>query len=85
MIKGIGLAGADPTSAKIISDLRKVTSYNGDGILPINVDFATNFGTGNPISCEWYMQAQAKGFVAESKTPGCEKAIPGSTSKTAPG
>jgi branched-chain amino acid transport system substrate-binding protein len=84
MIKGIGLAGSSPTSAQVISQLRKVTSYNGSGILPINVDFATNFGTGNPVTCTWYMQAKPKGFVPASKAPDCGKVIPGSSSKTPP-
>jgi branched-chain amino acid transport system substrate-binding protein len=83
MIKGIGLAGTSPTPAKVISNLRKVTNYNGDGILPININFTNNFGVGNPIGCAWNMQAQKKGFVAQSKTPACFPVIPGSSSKTA--
>jgi len=84
MLKGIGLAGPNPTSATIITDLRKVTTYNGNGLLPINVNFTTNFGKGNPIACGWNMKAEPKGFVADSKTPLCLPNIPGSTSKTAP-
>ena len=84
MIKGIGLAGSSPSPAKVISQLRKVTSYNGNGLLPINVDYATNFGTGNPVTCAWYLQAKPKGFVPGSKAPICGKTIPGSTSKTPP-
>jgi branched-chain amino acid transport system substrate-binding protein len=84
MLKGIGLASPNPTSAKIITDLRKVTSYNGEGLLPINVNFTTNFGKGNPIACGWNMKAEEKGFVAASTAPQCYPNIPGSTSKTAP-
>lgn len=84
MIKGIQLAGANPTSSKVIKALRNVTSYNGDGLLPVPVDFKTDFGKGPSESCGWFMQAQPKGFVAVSNTPLCSPYVPGSTSKTAP-
>ena len=84
MLKGIGLAGAHPTSRAIIEDLRKVTSYNGNGILPINVNYTNNFGVGNPTECAWYLKAEQKGFVPVTKAPSCDAVIKGSTSKTAP-
>ncbi|HXY28356.1 MAG TPA: ABC transporter substrate-binding protein, partial [Acidimicrobiales bacterium] len=37
MLKGIGLAGANPTSAAVIHDLRNVKSYDGDGLLPQSI------------------------------------------------
>jgi branched-chain amino acid transport system substrate-binding protein len=82
MIRGIELAGKDPTSAKVIKALRRVTSYNGNGILPVSLNFKTDFGKGNPETCSWYMKAESKGFVAASATTSCASIVPGSTSKT---
>ena len=41
MIKGIQLAGKNPTSANIITALRKVKFYNGNGILPVPITTRT--------------------------------------------
>jgi len=84
MIKGIGLAGAKPTSAKVIKALRNVTSYNGNGILPVSYNYKTNFGKVGSTTCQWFMLAKPKGFVAVSKTPTCSAYAPGTTAKTAP-
>jgi len=35
MIKGLTLAGPNPTQATVIKDLRGVKSYNGNGLLPL--------------------------------------------------
>ena len=82
MIKGIELAGTHPTSAKVIKALRGVTSYNGNGILAVSLNFKTDFGKGSPVACAWYMKAEPKGFVAASATPSCSGFVPGSTSTT---
>jgi branched-chain amino acid transport system substrate-binding protein len=84
MIKGLQLAGKNPTSAGVIKALHTVKSYNGNGILPIPVNYATGFGTAAPIACGWYMQAQKSGFVANSVQPTCGKTIAGSSSLSYP-
>jgi branched-chain amino acid transport system substrate-binding protein len=84
MIKGLQLAGKNPTSAGVISALHTVKSYTGNGILPLPVNYATGFGKAAPIACGWYMQAQKNGFVAESTQPLCGKTISGSTSLSYP-
>jgi branched-chain amino acid transport system substrate-binding protein len=85
MLKGIELAGASPTSAKVIKALHGVTSYNADGILPISYNYSlANFGKGQSKVCEWFMEAKPKGFSPVSATPMCGTFAPGSTSKTAP-
>jgi branched-chain amino acid transport system substrate-binding protein len=80
MIKGIQLAGKNPTSAKVITSLRNVKSYNGNGILPVSINYTNSFGKAPPIACLWYMQAQKNGFVANSTQPTCGKTIPGTSS-----
>jgi branched-chain amino acid transport system substrate-binding protein len=44
MIKGLQVAGPNPTRAGFIKNLRKVSAYNADGILPTTVSFQ-HFGT----------------------------------------
>ncbi len=80
MIKGLQLAGKNPTSAGVITALRGVKSYNGNGILPVSINYSTDFGKAAPISCGWYMQAQKNGFVANSTQPTCGKTLSGTTS-----
>lgn len=77
MIKGIQLAGNDPTPAKVIKALRGVKAYNGGGILPISIDYATIFGHDPPRACDWFLQAKKQGFVAATTKPICGTDIPG--------
>ena len=44
MIKGLQLAGTNPTRAGVIKALRGVKSYNANGLLPQSLDYATDFG-----------------------------------------
>lgn len=77
MIKGLELAGSNPTPAKVVHALRGVKSYNGGGILPISLDYATDFGHDPKVSCDWFLQATKKGFVAATTKPICGSDIPG--------
>ena len=78
MIKGLELAGKSPTSADVIKVLRQVKSYNGNGLLPATIDFATIFGHNLPESCGWYMKAEKNGFVATTTAPVCAGYLPNS-------
>ena len=78
MIKGIQLAGKNPTPAAIIKDLRQVKNYSANGILPYNINYSTIFGHNPSKSCGWYMEAKKNGFVATSKAPVCSSYIPNS-------
>jgi branched-chain amino acid transport system substrate-binding protein len=80
MIKGLQLAGKNPTSASVITALRTVKAYTGNGLLPVPINYATGFGKASPIACGWYMQAQKNGFVASSTQPICGKNLAGTTS-----
>jgi branched-chain amino acid transport system substrate-binding protein len=79
MIKGLQLAGDNPTRANVIKDLRNLKSYNGNGLLPSSIDYSTIFGHDLPEACGWYLQAQAKGFVPVSTQPVCGHDLPGTT------
>ncbi|HEX4218272.1 MAG TPA: ABC transporter substrate-binding protein [Acidimicrobiales bacterium] len=79
MIKGLQLAGKNPTSAGIITSLRNLKSYDGNGILPKPINYSTIFGHDEPLYCGWYLQAKSKGFVPLSSQPTCGKDLPGTT------
>jgi branched-chain amino acid transport system substrate-binding protein len=79
MIKGLQLAGKNPTQAGVIHALRGLKSYNGNGLLPQTIDYSTVFGHDLPQTCEWYMIAKPNGFVPASSSTFCGKDIPGTT------
>ncbi len=79
MIKGLEMAGANPTRAAVIKDLRSVKSYNDSGMLPQSIDYATIFGHDLPKQCTWIMQAGKNGFTPVSSQPFCGTDIPGTS------
>jgi branched-chain amino acid transport system substrate-binding protein len=79
MLKGIGLAGANPTSTQVIHSLRGIKSYDAGGLLGQSTDYSTNFGHDPVRSCLWYLQAEKKGFVPVSTKPWCGHDISGTS------
>jgi branched-chain amino acid transport system substrate-binding protein len=79
MIKGLQLAGANPTRAAVIKDLRGVKSYDANGLLPNPINYSTIFGHDLPQQCTWVMQAEKTGFVAVSSKPFCGTDLPGTS------
>ena len=71
-IKGLKVAGKCPTRASFISNLRKVTSYDGAGMLPGKVSFVPKgiMPNGNPITCNWFTTAKGTELVPDAK-PTC--------------
>src|SRR6202023_2609925 len=55
MIKGMQLAGKNPTQAGVIQALRNLKSYNGNGILGETINYSTIFGHDLTQICGWYM------------------------------
>ncbi len=79
MIKGLQLAGPNPTQAAVIKDLRGLKSYNANGLLPNPINYSTIFGHDAAQTCSWVMQAQKTGFVAVSSKPVCGTDLPGTS------
>jgi branched-chain amino acid transport system substrate-binding protein len=79
MIQGLEHAGKNPTHASVISALRSIKSYNGNGLLAQSINYSTIFGHDLPKACVWYMLAQKNGFVPVSTSPLCGTDIPGTT------
>jgi branched-chain amino acid transport system substrate-binding protein len=83
MIKGLEMAGPNPTRAAVNKDLRNLKSYNDNGMLPQSIDYATIFGHDLPKQCTWIMQAGKNGFTPVSSSPICGTDIPGTNTANA--
>ena len=84
MIKGLELAGPNPTRAAVIKDLRGLKSYNANGLLPQSIDYSTIFGHDPAKTCAWVMEAEKTGFKVASWTqPVCGTDIPGTSTASA--
>jgi len=79
MIKGLQMAGANPTRAAVIKDLRGLKSYNDNGMLPQSINYSTIFGHNLPKQCTWMVQAEKSGFKMVSNQPFCGTDIPGTS------
>ena len=79
MIKGLLMAGNNPTQATVIKDLRGVKGYTVNGLLPNPINYATIFGHDLPKQCAWVMQAHKNGFTAISSSPVCGTDLPGTS------
>ena len=69
MIKGLKSAGKNPTRASVIKALRNVKSYNGNGLLPVSINYTNNFGHDLPRTCEWILRAQKPGSRSRARHP----------------
>jgi branched-chain amino acid transport system substrate-binding protein len=79
MIQGLENAGTTATHASLNHALRSITNWNGNGLLPENIDYATDFGKDLPKTCGWYLIAEKNGFVPASSSTYCGTDLPGTT------
>ena len=79
MIKGLQMAGKNPTHAAVIEKLRGLKSYDVNGLLPTPINFSTIFGHDPAKTCAWFMQANKTGFAAVSSQPFCGTDLPGTS------
>jgi branched-chain amino acid transport system substrate-binding protein len=77
-IKGLQVAGKNLTQKSFIDNLRQVTSYNANGLLPQTINFSTVFGHDPNPTCYYFLSAKASGFVPLSNSPICGTKIPNS-------
>jgi branched-chain amino acid transport system substrate-binding protein len=80
-IEGLKVAGANPTQQSFITNLRKVTSFNHEGLTcPVNY---TAFGNTNqqfPGNCTWMVKVEGDQFVSLTGTQPVKVAtIPGTS------
>ena len=83
LIKGLKVAGKCPTRASFINNLRNVTSYDGNGLLPEKISFKGPglMPNGNPATCTWYMIAKGTDLVPDAKATCGGKIIDTATGK----
>jgi branched-chain amino acid transport system substrate-binding protein len=68
-IEGLKVAGANPTQQSFITNLRKVTSFNHEG-LTCSVDYAVFSNTNQqfPGNCTWMVKVEGSQFVSLTGT-----------------
>jgi branched-chain amino acid transport system substrate-binding protein len=83
LIKGLQVAGKNPTRASFMKDLRAVTNFTADGLLVTPENMKTSFGTDAegpgpaPGDCYWYSQYKGTAWVPDPK-PVCGGLVPNS-------
>jgi branched-chain amino acid transport system substrate-binding protein len=80
MIKGLQLAGKNPTRSSFMNKLHQVTDYNVNGLFaPANLTLK-QFGKAPAKTCGWFTQLRGKKFVPVPNTakPMCGKLVPNS-------
>jgi branched-chain amino acid transport system substrate-binding protein len=74
MIKGLEVAGQNPTRKSFITNLSKVTNYDAEGLLASPVDFS-KFGQPPATECAYYPQLQGNHFIEADSKPVCGSRI----------
>jgi branched-chain amino acid transport system substrate-binding protein len=82
MIKGLEMAGPNPTRATVIKDLRGLKSYNDNGLLATSINYSTIFGHDSK-DCTWVMKAGSSGFTPVSSQPFCGSDLAGTSTASA--
>jgi branched-chain amino acid transport system substrate-binding protein len=80
MIKGLQVAGNNPTRDAFINNLHAVSNYDGGGLLAAPVSFAiSNIGQAQQTTCGWYAILQGDKFtIANNGQTVCGTLIPNS-------
>jgi branched-chain amino acid transport system substrate-binding protein len=76
LIKGLQVAGKNPTRQSFITNLRKVTSWNDDGVLAEPVDYKT-YMVPPQKECGYTEQLIGHKFVPTSTKPVCTTKVAG--------
>ena len=64
-IEGLKVAGANPTQQSFITNLRKVTSFNHEGLTcPVNYSVFGNTNQQFPGNCTWMVKVEGNQFVS---------------------
>jgi branched-chain amino acid transport system substrate-binding protein len=83
LIKGLQVAGKNPTRASFMTGLRAVTSFTADGLLVSPENMKASFGTiaegpgPAPGDCYWYSQYKGTSWVPDQQ-PVCGGLVPNS-------
>jgi len=75
LIKGLQVAGKNPTRASFINNLRKVTNFTAGGLIG-NTNFEKTHSPGAKL-CGYTVQLVGHKFVPTSTKPACSNIVPG--------
>ncbi len=75
LIKGLQMAGQNPTRASFISGLHTVTNYDAGGLLPSGINFANETAIPAKV-CAYYDQLQGNHFILATPQPVCGTLVP---------
>jgi branched-chain amino acid transport system substrate-binding protein len=82
-IEGLKVAGANPTQQSFITNLRKVTSFDHEGLTcPVNYAVFGNTNQQFPGNCTWMVKVQGDQFVSLTGTSPIEVATISGTSNS---
>ena len=70
LVKGLEVAGANPTRVSFIGNLRQVTNYTAGGLLAQPTNFET-YTQIPPQRCAYYAQLEGNAFIVSTPTPVC--------------
>lgn len=66
LIRGLKEAGQCPTRATFVDNLRKVTNYDGGGLVPEKISFKPGLTpNGDPAKCTWFMTVKGTDLVPD--------------------
>lgn len=75
MITGLKKAGKCPTRSSFINNLRKVTNYTANGMLPVPTSFAPGVTPmGSPTKCTWFLTVKG-GVPVPDKAVTCGRLV----------
>ena len=81
MITGLKKAGKCPTRQSFIDNLRKVTNFTANGMLPVPTSFAPGITPmGSPSKCTWFLTVKNGVPVPDPKVT-CGVLVDTSTNK----
>ncbi|MGE0878298.1 MAG: ABC transporter substrate-binding protein [Acidimicrobiia bacterium] len=81
MIEALWGAGQNPTRQQVLDAARKLTAYNGNGLLADTIDFSlSKFETQPDTACTYFTQIKDKKWILPFEKI-CGKRIPGSAPK----
>jgi branched-chain amino acid transport system substrate-binding protein len=77
LVKGLEVAGSNPTRSSFLTNLRAVKNYTGNGLLPRPVNFATPASKGglpglSYTGCLYFLQAVSGQYKVVTPKPVCD-------------
>ena len=66
---GLGALAPTPPMRSVIKSLHSIKAYNGNGIMPFTVNYATGFGHMSEPNCVWLHEGRTERLRSRGKGP----------------